>query len=99
MVDDVFLTLGSSNINLRSMRFDSELNIVLQDSDPIGLIPPMRRHLWQLHTGKATDDPEQTYRYWNSIISENKDKKLNNLKPISSLIEFLDENTSWSALD
>ncbi|PAX78396.1 phosphatidylserine/phosphatidylglycerophosphate/cardiolipin synthase family protein [Citrobacter sp. TSA-1] len=99
MVDDVFLTLGSSNINLRSMRFDSELNIVLQDSDPIGLIPPMRRHLWQLHTGKATDDPEQTYKDWGDIINKNKDNKLNNIKPIASLVEFLDENTSWSALD
>ncbi len=99
MVDDVFLTLGSSNINLRSMRFDSELNIVLQDSDPIGLIPPMRRHLWQLHTGIATDDPKQTFEKWEKIMNTNKENKLNNIKPVASLIEFLDENTSWSKLD
>ncbi len=59
----------------------------------------MRRHLWQLHTGIATDDPKQTFEEWEQIMDKNKGRKLKNLKPIASLIEFLDENTSWSALD
>ncbi|MBD2801078.1 phosphatidylserine/phosphatidylglycerophosphate/cardiolipin synthase family protein [Xenorhabdus sp. M] len=49
MIDDQLMIQGSANINLRSMAFDSETAVVLQDTDVTQIIPPMRRHLWGLH--------------------------------------------------
>ena len=77
------------------MRFDSELNIVLQDSDPVGLIPPIRRHLWQQYTGSTLDEPEQVFEDWTKILLINKINKNKGLGPNYSLIEFLDENKKW----
>ncbi|UPK81034.1 phospholipase D-like domain-containing protein [Proteus vulgaris] len=98
MVDDVFMTIGSSNINYRSMRFDSELNINLQDTDSVGFIKSMREFLWQLHSGGIFDNIKREFTKWNLIISRNKlDKKTESyIKPFQPLIQFLDENRSWS---
>ncbi|WP_230957087.1 phospholipase D-like domain-containing protein [Burkholderia cepacia] len=42
-VDDAFMTLGSANVNIRSMNVDSELNICHENSD---VTKPLRRKLW-----------------------------------------------------
>ncbi|ARU24746.1 membrane protein (plasmid) [Ralstonia solanacearum] len=47
IVDDVFMTLGSANINTRSMQVDSELNICHEHS---GVTAPLRKRLWNIHT-------------------------------------------------
>ena len=98
MVDDVFMTIGSSNINYRSMRFDSELNINLQDTDSVGFIKSMREFLWKLHTEDIFDDFEKEFKNWKYIIRKNKVSKKDErkIKPFKPLIQFLDENTSWS---
>jgi phosphatidylserine/phosphatidylglycerophosphate/cardiolipin synthase-like enzyme len=49
-IDDVFTTLGSANINTRSMEADSELNICHENGD---VTKRLRRQLWSLHTGAA----------------------------------------------
>ncbi|CAM2183192.1 hypothetical protein BC2230_40230 [Burkholderia cepacia] len=46
-VDDAFMTLGSANVNIRSMNVDSELNICHENSD---VTKPLRRKLRGLHT-------------------------------------------------
>ena len=51
IINDVFMTQGSANINTRSMRVDSELNICHERGDISG---KLRRELWSLHTR----DPE-----------------------------------------
>jgi phosphatidylserine/phosphatidylglycerophosphate/cardiolipin synthase-like enzyme len=48
IVDDVFTTHGSANINTRSMQVDSELNIA---HEWVSVTQAMRRRLWDLHTG------------------------------------------------
>lgn len=97
MVDDVFMTLGSSNINYRSMRFDSELNINIQDTDAVGIIKHMRVFLWRLHTGDISENLGENFKNWKIIVSRNKANKNTEsyIKPSQSLIQFLDENTSW----
>ncbi|MDS0790141.1 phospholipase D-like domain-containing protein [Proteus vulgaris] len=75
MVDDVFMTLGSSNINYRSMRFDSELNINIQDTDSVGIIKQMREFLWRLHSGVSLNDFGIVFGKWNKIIDINKENK------------------------
>ena len=47
IIDDVFMTLGSANINTRSMEVDSELNICHERPE---ITQPLRRRLWGLHT-------------------------------------------------
>ena len=84
IVDDVFLTHGSANINRRSMEVDSELNICHERMD---VTQPLRRHLWNIHTdGRgAQDDPEIAAKTWEDIISRNKGKQKNTETPIASL--------------
>ena len=56
IVDDVFTTLGSANINTRSMESDSELNIFHERGD---VTRPLREKLWDMHTnglGVGKDD-------------------------------------------
>jgi len=58
IVDDRFCTLGSANLNNRSMGFDTECNLVIQATDD-----NQRTALWRLrscllaeHCGTSTDD-------------------------------------------
>lgn len=47
IIDDVFTTHGSANINSRSMEVDSELNICHENG---GVTKALRKRLWSLHT-------------------------------------------------
>jgi phosphatidylserine/phosphatidylglycerophosphate/cardiolipin synthase-like enzyme len=97
LVDDVFFTLGSANVNVRSMEGDSELNIACPSP---GLTQQWRKHLWRLHTGATPgDDPAQEFGQWEKLLDSNsREKKLG--KPLtSSLIEFFDSDSSTFAPD
>jgi phosphatidylserine/phosphatidylglycerophosphate/cardiolipin synthase-like enzyme len=86
VIDDVFITHGSANINTRSMEVDSELNICTEHR---GVAQPVRRALWEMHTkGEgAQDDPAEAFKKWNRIIGDNK-ARLGAAPPKASLIEF-----------
>jgi phosphatidylserine/phosphatidylglycerophosphate/cardiolipin synthase-like enzyme len=47
IIDDAFTTLGSANINYRSMNVDSEINIALENGQ---IATGLREQLWGLHT-------------------------------------------------
>ncbi|BAN48061.1 phosphatidylserine/phosphatidylglycerophosphate/cardiolipin synthase family protein [Metapseudomonas resinovorans] len=100
IVNDVFTTHGSANINTRSMQVDSELNIAHEWHD---VTRAMRRELFDLHTaGKgAQDDPEDAFDAWTEIINKNKDLKSNKSSPGPStpLVEFHYDKTTMSNLD
>ncbi|MEX3765190.1 phosphatidylserine/phosphatidylglycerophosphate/cardiolipin synthase family protein [Paraburkholderia phenoliruptrix] len=80
IVDDVFMTLGSANINLRSMTVDSELNICHEHS---GVTQPLRQRLWNLHTkgfkNGSSDIPEDAFTAWSKIIAQNASNRKNGL--------------------
>mgnify|MGYP001407060012 FL=1 len=89
IVDDVFTTHGSANINTRSMQVDSELNIAHEWASET---QALRRRLWELHTaGRGMqDDPKMAFEAWQDIITINKglkDKKKSS--PHAALVEFL----------
>jgi phosphatidylserine/phosphatidylglycerophosphate/cardiolipin synthase-like enzyme len=69
IVDDVFTTLGSANINTRSMQVDSELNIA---HEWVSETQALRRRLWGMHTGGrgAQDDPVEAFGVWQDIIEK-----------------------------
>ncbi|ASL42636.1 Cardiolipin synthase [Burkholderia sp. AD24] len=87
-VDDAFTTLGSANINNRSMEGDSELNICHVDGDTT---KALRRELWGLHTdGKGADDsPIEAFKQWEKIVMQNTDNQGKRLAPVASLVGFM----------
>jgi len=52
LVDDVFMTLGSANLNQRSMAVDSEINIATIDSR---VATDLRKRVWRMHSGGLVD--------------------------------------------
>ncbi|WP_414448149.1 phosphatidylserine/phosphatidylglycerophosphate/cardiolipin synthase family protein [Burkholderia sp. 22PA0099] len=88
-VDDTFMTIGSANVNTRSMNVDSELNIFHENAK---VTTALRKRLWHLHTGddEATDDLSDAYKKWRMIVNTNSDlQKRGNAKPTQSLVGFL----------
>lgn len=87
IVDDVFTTHGSANINTRSMQGDSEMNIAHEWAS---VTEALRRRLWDMHTkgNGAQDDPKQAFDAWQDIIKENKDRQEKMDVPDSPLVEF-----------
>lgn len=92
IIDDTFMSLGSANINNRSMDVDSEL-AVIHDSDKITL--PARQSLWGMHTnGQSGMEPlnkdgmDKAYNKWGYVIKRNKRAKKNLERPVAALIEF-----------
>ncbi|MEX5683572.1 phospholipase D-like domain-containing protein [Pseudomonas silesiensis] len=106
IVDDVFTTLGSANINTRSMQVDSELNICIEDP---AITRPLREHLFGVHTGgRAIGDMDVVYREWGYVVEENKVRKTQGsqkqmaqklLSPLASLIEFMQKSPARKNLD
>lgn len=108
IVDDVFTTLGSANINTRSMEADSELNICHERAD---VTRPLREKLWGIHTkgkgvGKIGEGQKletvKVFIDWRNIIKENKDRqkdKTRKQSPFAPLIEFHYSGTKRSRLD
>lgn len=112
IVNDVFTTHGSANINTRSMMVDSELNIAHEWHD---VTKAMRRELWELHTRckvepgdtesalhGAADDSEEAFDAWKEIIDENKKRqsdKSGTLGPYASLVGFYYDKATLSNLD
>jgi len=98
IIDDVFLTHGSANVNRRSMEVDSELNIC---HEHMGVTQPLRRRLWGIHTGGAgaQDNPADAFDQWERVIKRNADNQIKGLAPCASLVGFMRASTSRLRLD
>jgi phosphatidylserine/phosphatidylglycerophosphate/cardiolipin synthase-like enzyme len=100
IVDDVFTTHGSANINTRSMQVDSELNIAHEWES---VTQEMRRRLWNLHTDTkgAQDDAGDAFEAWQEIIKDNKDRREDkyNGVPDAPLVEFYYGKEAMEDLD
>lgn len=98
IIDDVFTTLGSANINTRSMQVDTELNIA---HDWPSVTRDLRQRLWGLHTGGkgAQDNAGEAFEMWASIIDGNKSWQNKGASPQCSLIEFYYPGAKLKDLD
>ncbi|MCB4359526.1 hypothetical protein [Quatrionicoccus australiensis] len=98
-----FLTIGSTNINTRSMQVDSELNVTHHRPEVTG---PIRQRLWGDHTqGQSGQEPmgqegmAAAYEKWGKIMTRNTDNKGKNKVPIARLAAFLRTNPDRSNKD
>lgn len=80
LVDDVFMTLGSANLNQRSMAVDSEINIATVDYRVAG---DLRKRVWRMHSGGLVDGGSGTkaeivdaFEKWGNLMKANRTKKL-----------------------
>ena len=101
IIDDVFTTLGSTNINTRSMEVDSELNICVEDP---AVARPLRKQLWKIHAGEegAGDDIRTAFNTWTRIADNNAAHRANTQNsepPLASITEFRRESASRTYLD
>jgi len=98
IVNDVFTTLGSANINTRSMQVDSELNIA---HEWMSVTRALRRRLWGMHTDNkgAQDEPEEAFIAWQDIINRNKALQSENLVPWAPLVGFYYGESTLKDLD
>lgn len=100
IIDDVFTTHGSANINTRSMQVDSEMNIAHEWAS---VTQEMRRRLWKLHTNGmgAQDDMEKAFEVWGKLLERNtKNQYAKEPKsPEASLIKFLYNKPTLQDLD
>ncbi|MCA7971147.1 phospholipase D-like domain-containing protein [Burkholderia sp. AU39826] len=114
VIDDVFLTHGSANINTRSMEVDSELNICHEHGD---VSRALRKRLWAIHTKPAPsegqgaasgndvnsaaigDNMTDAFNQWVKITDRNKRLRGSNLQPLAALVSFSSNTTTRSRLD
>jgi phosphatidylserine/phosphatidylglycerophosphate/cardiolipin synthase-like enzyme len=98
IVNDVFTTHGSANINTRSMQVDSELNIA---HEWMSVTRALRRRLWDLHTdGRgAQDDPALAFIAWDEVIKENKGLQELMRAPCAPLVGFFYDEKTLKDLD
>jgi phosphatidylserine/phosphatidylglycerophosphate/cardiolipin synthase-like enzyme len=99
VVDDIFMTVGSANVNTRSMEADSELNIFHENA---AVTAPLRRRLWNLHTNGigAQDDMKEASTNWAKIAQNNADLQADGKQsPYASLVQFMRTSNSRSYSD
>ncbi len=80
LVDDVFMMLGSANLNLRSMSVDSEINIATNNPD---VARQLRARIWAQHSGGTVNgengsgaEIKKAFRDWEKQTKANKRKKI-----------------------
>jgi phosphatidylserine/phosphatidylglycerophosphate/cardiolipin synthase-like enzyme len=89
LIDDAFMTLGSTNINNRSMQVDSELNIAHHRPE---ITAPLRMQQWEKYTGgQVTGGMElaKSFEAWEKVMVRNVNAKKLSRLPVAQLAEFL----------
>lgn len=110
LVDDVFLMLGSANLNLRSMAVDSEINMATNDP---AVARKLRQRIWDQHSGssEACDGGEgssgsiaDAFSNWNRLMIRNKKRVVEDAndaahkKLVGFLLPLEDERSSFVLL-
>jgi phosphatidylserine/phosphatidylglycerophosphate/cardiolipin synthase-like enzyme len=79
LVDDGFFTLGSANLNQRSMAVDSEINLATNDPRHA---TALRKRIWSQLTGRLYDggnasrqEIAQTFKDWVKLMKKNKERQ------------------------
>lgn len=99
LIDDAFMTLGSANINTRSMQADSEMNIAHHRPE---ITRPLREQQWAKYTNgwvTAGMKFEAAFKEWGKLMNKNATNKKLSLRPVAQLAEFLRDSPAMSNKD
>lgn len=102
MIDDCFMTVGSANLNLRSMAADSEINVA---TDSIPHTRALRKRLWGMQTGGDRDgtggegskeEVAKAFKQWGTLAAENAGAiTANPPRPMTGfIVQFEDKRTA-----
>ncbi len=100
MIDDCFMTVGSANLNLRSMAADSEINVA---TDSIPHTRALRKRLWGMQTGGdrdgtggegAKEEIALAFKRWQELAAVNKNAISRGDVFAGFLVEFEDKRTA-----
>ena len=98
LVDDCFMTLGSANLNQRSMAVDSELNIATNDAS---IARGLRNRVWMQHSGNLISggggsqvEIARAFNDWIRLMQANKNQKHNGQKMTGFLLPLEDKRSS-----
>lgn len=98
LVDDIFITLGSANLNQRSMAGDSELNLATTDAVHARAL---RERIWsQLSGGKVTGGDggraaiAKSFGDWTNLMKLNRSAKQRGFKMTGFLLPLHDDRSS-----
>jgi phospholipase D1/2 len=71
IIDDVFLTVGSANLNQRSMSSDSEINVGLTG---LKFVAPLWRRISDMQLGEEGSDVElpEFFKNWEGRMGDNR---------------------------
>ena len=97
LIDDAFMTLGSANINTRSMQADSEMNIAHHRPE---ITMPLKNQQWAKYTaGRVTGGMSlaDSFSEWQRIMAMNTNAKSQAGRPVAQLAEFDIANAPLSA--
>jgi phosphatidylserine/phosphatidylglycerophosphate/cardiolipin synthase-like enzyme len=100
IVDDVWLTVGSANINDRGFKTEGEINAVVLDK---GLATDLRKRLMAEHLeiepgDPRLDDVDQTFDLWEEHGRDNPKRKELGEQPRSRVHHFVQEGPPWPPL-
>jgi phosphatidylserine/phosphatidylglycerophosphate/cardiolipin synthase-like enzyme len=106
IIDDTYMTLGSANINNKSMEGDSELNIAHHNQ---AVTRQARLDLWEMHTRGYTDKEQKAsgssrnykkaFEAWTQLIQKNRGFEAAGKSPVASLRGFLRTDPSLTNMD
>ncbi len=106
IINDVFLTMGSANINTRSMQADTEFNIAMEHGEKV---KQLRKDLWGLHSDNDIKlNPENMYLNteaeiafdaWGEQLKLNTTEKKQGKNPFMPLTPFLRMDPTVSVYD
>jgi phosphatidylserine/phosphatidylglycerophosphate/cardiolipin synthase-like enzyme len=98
LINDSFFTLGSANMNQRSMAVDSELNMGCNDRKET---ESLRKRIWYQLSGKAFDGGSMRkkelvdiFEKWVELRNSNREKKMLNLSMTGFLLPVEDNRSS-----
>lgn len=100
LIDDNFMTVGSANLNQRSMAADSEINVA---TDCIDHNRDLRKRIWGMQTGHdrdglggegTTQEVADAFQAWKDLSGKNKAFREKGAAFAGFIVKFEDDRTS-----